>query len=238
MNEFDYFLKDRISKFIAQELAKGYSLHAIKNVLISHGHHPDMIEYSIQSLEDHHFYQQKKTPPKNLEKDAIREIKKMIREYTHNQSDIGYSLDEIKKSLNHHGHSLKLIEEALNEKENKFKQKKGFVHEIFIINIIALLAIIAFTSISTNESLLLVALGFLPSITNLFLVDGFFDKLKSKEAVFAYPIVVLIFYVIIGMLLGNMLEGMSLINLLIFNLILSLLTSISYYYWNLKHKTL
>lgn len=232
---FEEYIKEHLANFIAFELEKGHNIKSIKEVLMRKGHDENLIDLAIDHLVKSGYVPKvkKNKPYGKLEKEIFEDIVKAIADYIAIQIENGYNLDEIKKTLYDFGHSYEVIEEAIarfkGERKiiSKPKRKISFNPFPFLLTFIILL--IAVTSILSSEPIYKVAIGFIPLLISIIVVESVYEETKNKYILFIIPIIItLLFFLLVSSLAFSIFAGLATLNLMVLNLILGLIMTFFY----------
>lgn len=118
MDSLSHFLTNHLKEYIIHELEAGYSLESIKRILSVKGHSHDIINRATSSINFGSLRGSRNRKPMvktELEEDFYYYIKNLLVQYMLEQFDKGYSIEEIKRVLRHHGHNEEIISEALTD---------------------------------------------------------------------------------------------------------------------------
>jgi len=235
---FEEYIKEHLASFIAFELEKGYPIASIKNVLVRKGHDENLIDAAIDHLVKSGYVPRvrKNKPYKTLEKEIFENLVKSIADYIAIQIENGYNLDEIKKTLLDFGHSQDVIEEALAkikghrriyEKHEVKSQKRRYQVFPFVLSFLILL--IAIISISTGDVIYIIALGFLPCIISVVLVESIYNDIKNKYALLLIPVAVtLLFFLLVSSFKSDVFSHLASTNLMLLNLLIGVVAALLY----------
>lgn len=224
---YDEFLIKQIAKYIKQEINAGHSIDGVKRSLFDAGHEKNAIELAIKEIEKHDF---KKFNTSKIDNETEKKIIEALEIFIEEQIKHGINLEKIKKILLNYGHSENLIEKALqNVKEKPIKKENIIISKklkniylerehILLTSTISAILLITICAAVIDEKIILVFLGFLPSITTILVSYYFSSKLKDK--IFIVPFLSSLMFFIFGNLFEPI-KNMEYSNLTIFNIVFS-----------------
>jgi hypothetical protein len=133
MQSLTEYMKKELVFYIKQEYDKGVPLTTIRKALLEGGHHTNLVKEAFSSLKKHKYNLVKalNEPVKsNLDKELYFNIMNSLVKYIEYQLEAGKDIDEIKKILEHYGHSKDLIEKAISSVNNQLPKAKNIARYI------------------------------------------------------------------------------------------------------------
>ncbi len=219
----NYFEKE-ISKFIRDELKEGYSVDAIKRVLISKGHSKSLIDQAISLLSPHD-YKPNKIIPVIGEKPEHQFIDH-LRNYVNRKQKQGYSKQEIVSALKTIGHQEPVIFEALEQEESRLskslEKRINWSLSLFIAWALLVVIFITFISFSSKTAFFKIAFYFSPIWLTLMLLQIY--RYKKWIILVLIPIALNLLFGLISIAVKNLYMQKT----LVIDVIISLLMLVSY----------
>lgn len=223
MQSLTEYMKKELVFYIKQEYDKGVPLTTIRKALLEGGHHTNLVKEAFTSLKKHKYNLVKalNDPIKsNLDKDLYFNIMDSLVKYIEYQLQAGKSVDEIKKILEHYGHSKDLIEKAVQNVNKKIPTAENIVKYVDFVLIIGILVSLFLVAGATREPLELVALGLSPIILTLVGANIVaFNKAYTKF-LWAIPIFAILLFAALG--IADIVQGFDFFKLGVLNLILAI----------------
>jgi len=236
MSDLSGYMKDRLTKYIQQNIDRGYTLNQIRKTLLNNGHNSDVIEAAISKVDDPNKIA---SPNVTLKEKSTEELIIDLRRYIDSQITAGHKKQDIKKHLLSHGHNIQIINQALDDfKDNNSHQYEGFrirlVQLIVPISLLLMLLFIINISVILQAPFMNVFLGFSATIMSILLVYIVLERTPERRLTWLVaPLVCIIFYVM-GVNSGaSVMSTMNVLALTFLNLLMSLaftlvLTSVHY----------
>jgi hypothetical protein len=223
MQSLTEYMKKELVFYIKQEYDKGVPLTTIRKALLEGGHHTNLVKEAFSSLKKHKYNLVKalNEPVKsNLDKELYFNIMNSLVKYIEYQLEAGKDIDEIKKILEHYGHSKDLIEKAISSVNNQLPKAKNIARYIDGFFILGVLVSLFFLAGATQEPLELIALGLFPTILTLVGANIVAYNKGYEKYLWSIPIGSIILFVAVGFL--DISKGLDMFKLGVLNLILSI----------------
>lgn len=197
--DFHEYLRKQLIQYIKEEQKKGFSLDEIETVLVDVGHHKNLIQECFDDIKNEHKGKEVKEPNDELEKDFVSDLKNSIENFfgqiTGNK-DIKSAKKEETPS-----EEIDIIEEAVEEVK---AEERTFIFEgiVFFLYLVALVILVLYTSVSTGDDFVVVAIGLSASFVNTFISFAAMGFATNVPIYIFIPVIVASVFYAIGMFAG------------------------------------
>lgn len=164
--DFHDYMRAQLIQYIKEEQKKGFTLEEIEKVLLEVGHHKNVIQECFDELKKEDAGKDVEVPKEELKKDLVTDVKSSIQNFF-GQLQGAKAVKEAKSEATP-AEEREIIEEAVEDVKS---EKRTFIFEgiVFFIYLVALVALVLFTSGSTGDDFIVVAIGFSASFLNTFI---------------------------------------------------------------------
>ncbi|MFH0875584.1 MAG: hypothetical protein V1859_06605 [archaeon] len=230
MDSFQYYMKQQLKRYIAQEEKKGVPLEHIETVLLNAGHEKNILDECFSELSNEEVGIEVAKPKDKVENEMVNNLMGSVKGFFGNISS--GEAKSVKKDLKK-ASTENIVEEAIEEYE---VEKETYIMEgvVFFLYLAALVVLTLVTASKTGDELIFVAVGFAPSFINSFISFALVKFTDYVPIFMLIPVVVSGAFYALGAtgkltLTKNMeVEAIAIINVVIslfFNLALILVTS-------------
>jgi len=154
----------------------------------------------------------------------------VLEEYIKKEESRGHPYWAIKRALRREGIEDEKVRKAMGRR--KFA-RKAYKNLVFLSEIIIWLILILFVSVSSQESILLVAISFSPILLSYLVSFYIVNNMKEKFLLFLVPFVTTALVFVIWVLVANeQLSGMDVANLTFLNIAIGLIFNMFVYFVN------
>lgn len=242
-------MKSHLLGYVKFQLSQGYELEDIRQALLKHGYHKDLVDEIVSATDpERHMPKKRKPVKRNLDDELYLYVQNLLVDYIKREQEQGYSIDVIRKALERYGHHKAMIEDAIKTiREGDYTDFYPIEHQkipswiLLGISFAAYFAVVAFLASSTDTNPMIVALSFSPALAAALAVYMVAPSSYNRQLVNMLPIIAIGIAVLVYTLLSQVslaVRGISEHNtVLMMNAILAFVLSVLISFFSeKKHK--
>ncbi len=202
MQSLTEYMKKELVFYIKQERDKGVPLSQIKRSLLSGGHHTNLVKEAMRSLKKHNYnlVRALNEPIKSsLDKELYFNIMNSLIKYVEYQLAAGKTEKEIRKVLSDYGHSKEVIDKAMKGMETEEIKITPYTKYIDFLFTLLFFGMIFVVSGVAKEPIEIVALGFLPTILTIIVLNLSIKNKMLRKYFWVYALSFSFIFLITGM---------------------------------------
>jgi hypothetical protein len=234
ISSLDKRLTQELVTYITKEMEHGYSIDALREVLLNFEKNKDVVDAAITEVLSKNIKTIKRKQMHHVtDGEILYDLISVLRRYIEDQKKRGYSIEHIREALINFGHHEKTIDAAISVVNGgQLGQKDAPGIEINLDSarrIIFPFAILSFAIILylfakfLNDSFLRMTVLFFPVILSIFCAKLFLPNAENKNLLFAFPVAWTGLFYIFGYLFPSFFQTIELNNVTALNLVFSLI---------------